>query len=166
MADKEDIYNQTTEALENNDKSSLEDLERRLQVLENRIGRTTRELKGSAVAQNISKELEDIANAIEALKANKIPEEIKKTLDEIKEDREPKSLSADLRRRCIYCGNGVYRKVANGRNLTTHEAIEKIGEWGVPWVPNKSFKEWIILVCNRCSNVQYFAQPDPDLWEK
>lgn len=150
MAEKEDIYNQTTEALADNSDSRLADFDERLQVLENRIGRTTRELRDGASVQNISKELEEIQRGIHELKLDRVPE----------------SLSIDLKRRCIYCGNGVYRKVCNGRNLMKSDATRKTREWGVEYDSGNSFTDWIILVCNRCGNVQYFAQPDPDLWEK
>ncbi len=149
MAEDKDIFNQATKDLGDSPEVRLVNLEERLQALENRIGRTTREL--GPQGSNISKELEGLH----------------KELDQLKVGVRIDNLTDDLKRQCVYCGKGAYRKVANGKNLTPHDAIMKIGEWGVPWVPNVSFKEWIIQQCNHCGNIQYFAVPgaaNPDAW--
>lgn len=144
MANDKDIFNQTTESLgANSQADKLAEFEERLQVLENRVGRTTREL--GPQGSNISKELEALHQELEKLKA----------------DRVVHNLTDDLKRRCIYCGKGVYRKICNGRNLHPHDALQLLMQYGVESQHPKSFTEWIIQECNHCGNIQYFAVPGP-----
>lgn len=150
MADEKDVFNQTTEALSHSDAARLlADFEERLAILEKRVGRTTREL--GPHGSNISKELEVLNQELEQLKAGRIIQ----------------NLTDDLKRQCIYCGKGVYRKVCNSRNLSPHQIPNVLMQWGVECQSQYSIKEWVIQQCNHCGNIQYFAvpgPPNPDAW--
>src|SRR5262245_12262906 len=123
MANEKDIFNQTTGDLSDSHITQrLEDFEQRLVILEKRVGRTTREL--GAHGSNISKELEELNQELERLKAARIVQ----------------NLNDDLKRQCIYCGNGVYRKIINGRNVEPHAAVQRLMEYGVEMGHQNSFK--------------------------
>jgi hypothetical protein len=150
MANEKDVFNQTTESLSNSDAArQLVDFEERLAILEKRVGRTTREL--GPHSSNISKELEELHQELERMKASGIVQ----------------NLTDDLKRRCVYCGKGVYRKVCNSRNLSPNQIPNILMQWGVECQSQSSIKEWVIQQCNHCGNVQYFAVPGaprPDTW--
>lgn len=141
--------------------SRLKELEDRVDTIQNRIGYTTKDLNKAPASADLVSELDNI----------------KRELEQLKTQAKEGNLSAELKRKCIYCGNGAYRTICNGRRLAWQDSAELLrllrlygvhinGDSPYEWDGN-SFKAWIIQQCNRCGNLQYFALTDidPKVWD-
>jgi hypothetical protein len=83
-------------------------------------------------------------------------------------DHQMDHLDRSLERKCIYCANGVYRKVLDSRNILEGELPNELLYWGIAYRPAAVGRWWVVFSCNYCGNVQAFHLLDvqhSDAWK-
>jgi hypothetical protein len=75
---------------------------------------------------------------------------------------EEKLLTAEVRK-CIYCKQGTYQVRFNGQTsslMTAHRAMFSLG---IEHADQGEFKDWVVMDCNHCGNLQYFKLENKEL---
>jgi len=75
---------------------------------------------------------------------------------------EEKLIAAGVRK-CVYCGRGLYQ-VRYNRQITSITAARRImSAMGIEHADQGDFKDWVVMNCNHCGNLQYFKLESEEL---
>jgi hypothetical protein len=75
---------------------------------------------------------------------------------------EEKLIAAGVRK-CIYCNQGAYQVRFNGQTSSLMTANRAMLSLGIEHANQGEFKDWVVMNCDHCGNLQYFKLENEEL---